>query len=308
MAEPINVGVIGLGKMGMVHAAILNTLENARLVAACEPNATLRSGFASFAPEIRFFETHKQLLDASDLSAVYITTPTEYHVEAALDSVTAGCAIFVEKPLSLDVASADRLLAALPPSTTTMVGFMMRYVDSFARAKQLLDEGAIGSPISVEGTVYTSQVFTKGKGWRASKKKSGGGTIILQGIHALDLIGWYFGLPSDLAARTISPYSGEVEDFAHVTFGWESGLIGWLDCSWSVDNRRLMEVRIQVTGDTGTLVVDDDGVRLYNRANGRADEAWTSFSRTDLSSGVAVDIGGPQYTREDQAFVEAVRS
>jgi len=296
--------------MGMVHAAILNALDEVSLVAACEPNQTIRSGFESFVPDVRFYKNHRDLLDTEAPDAVFITTPTEYHVETALDFVSKGCAVFVEKPLALDVASADRLLAALGEHPVcSMVGFMMRYVDTFARAKELIDSNVIGRPISIEGSVYTSQVFAKGRGWRSSKKKSGGGVVMMQGIHALDLIGWYFGLPEDISARMSEHYSQEVEDFAHITLGWESGLIGWLDCSWSVDNRRLMEIRIQVTGESGTLVVDDDSVRVYLRGpGGLFPEGWTVETKPELATGVPIDIGGPQYTREDADFVNAVRS
>jgi predicted dehydrogenase len=295
--------------MGMVHAAILNALEGATLVAACEPNATIRSGFESFVPDVRFYKDHHVLLDSEDLEAVFITTPTEFHVDTAIDCIERGCAVFVEKPLALDVASSDRVLLALKKRPVcSMVGFMMRYVDTFARAKKLIDSAVIGRPLAIEGSVYTSQVFQKGRGWRSSKKKSGGGVVMMQGIHALDLIGWYFGLPQDLSARVSGHYSQEVEDFAHITFGWEDGLIGWLDCSWSVDNRRLMEVRIQVTGELGTLVVDDDTIRVYMRGPGATLPAgWTVETKPELSTGVPIDIGGPQYTREDLDFVGAVR-
>jgi predicted dehydrogenase len=296
--------------MGMVHAAILNALDGSSLVAACEPNDTIRSGFESFVPDVKFYKDHYALLDAEDLQAAFITTPTEYHVDTALDCISRGCAVFVEKPLALDVVSSDRLLAALQERPVcSMVGFMMRYVDTFARAKVLIESGVVGRPIAIEGSVYTSQVFSKGRGWRSSKKKSGGGVVMMQGIHVLDLIAWYFGFPQDLSARVTGHYSREVEDFAHITFGWENGLVGWLDCSWSVDNRRLMEIRIQVTGESGTLIVDDDAVRIYLReSNGMLPEGWTVETKPELATGVPIDIGGPQYTREDADFVNAIRN
>lgn len=303
----MKVGLVGLGKMGMLHGAILNALDGADLTAVCEASDALREGFEAFVPGVRFYEDYRRMIAEVPVEAVFITTPTESHEEIGLAFVERGCHVFIEKPLALDSFSSRRLVeAASIASTTTMVGFMMRYVETFQRAKVLLDAGTIGRPISFKATVYTSQLFESGKGWRYSKKASGGGVLVMQGIHALDLLSWYFGLPESLNARTNAPYSGEIEDFAHVNMAWPGGLSGFLDCSWSVDNHRLMETEICVTGDCGTLTVSDDVLQIYLRKPHLGRPAgWTLESKPDLYSGVPIDIGGAHYTREVMAFVEA---
>jgi predicted dehydrogenase len=116
------------------------------------------------------------------------------------------------------------------------------------------------------------------------------------------------GTPHSVNMRSNNHYSGAVEDFAQALFSWKGGIIGSLDSSWSVDGHRMMLTSLEMTGENGTLAVDDDTVRLFLRKpSGGYAEGWTSMSKPELSTGQAADIGGPFYTRQDQAFLRAVR-
>jgi predicted dehydrogenase len=108
--------------------------------------------------------------------------------------------------------------------------------------------------------------------------------------------------------RSNSRYSATVEDFVQALFSWRGETIGSLDSSWSVDGHRLLLTSLEMTGESGTLAVDDDTVRLFLRkASGGYKEGWTSMSKPELSRGQDADIGGPLYTKQDQAFLRAVR-
>jgi predicted dehydrogenase len=308
MNKPLRGAMIGAGKMGIAHGAIINSLPNAELVAICEPTKLIQNTFKEFAPHIAVYSDHTVMLKELRPDFVFITTPSFMHVPMAMDCVGYGCHFFVEKPLSVTGSEAEPLIAKLKnKNLVTMTGYMMRYIATFSKAKQIIDDGIIGDPITFNAQMYVSQLFKKGKGWRYDKKKSGGGVIITQATHAIDLISWYFGFPDNLNASLLSPHSKSTEDFGHITFNWNNGLMGWLDSSWSVYNHRMLETTIKIHGKNGNLLVNDDTIKLFlTKPQGGYKEGWTILRKPEIETGVAMDIGGPQYTRQDQDFVDAV--
>jgi predicted dehydrogenase len=308
MSAPVRCGVIGVGKMGMLHASLANVIEGSQLAAICEPNRTIRNGFETLV-NLPAYQNYAEMLDAVPLDAVFICTPPSSHIEIAAACVRKGCHVFIEKPLALTAEAAKPLVELLKQTGKIgMVGYMMRYADTFSRAREIVRQGVLGQVLACRGATKVSQIYKAGKGWRYSRKESGGGVLIAQGIHAVDLMCWVIGTPNAVNLRSNNYYSGTVEDFVLALFSWKGGIIGSLDSSWSVDGHRLMQTSLEMTGENGTLAVDDDTVRLFLRkAHGTYPEGWTSMSKPELSGGEAADIGGPFYTKQDEAFIRAVR-
>jgi len=301
-------GIIGAGKMGLLHSALINCFDHSTLVAICEPSKLIYKTIKEFAPDIKTYKDYKEMLKNEELDFVFISTPTFLHVPIALDCVKYGCHFFVEKPLSANSEEALPLIEALEGKhLITMTGYMMRYLITFQRAKEIIDRGVLGKIITFNATMYVSQLFKKGKGWRYDRKKSGGGVIIMQATHVIDMLCWFFGDPKWVNASLLSPYSKTTEDFGHIIFNWENGLMGWLDSSWSVYNHRMLETTIEIHAQNGTLIVNDDTVRLFlkNTVDEYRD-GWTILRKPEMEKGVAIDIGGPHYTRQDEAFVNAI--
>jgi predicted dehydrogenase len=304
------VGVAGLGKMGMLHAAIFNSLPDSCLVAVADPESLPTSALATFNPNIRVFKNLETMLAKEKLDAIVITTPVADHVSMALSSLENGIAFFVEKPLAVSAEQADPLIRALRKKPIPhMVGFMTRFVDSFQKGKEILLSGALGVPHRVTATIYVSQLFKTGSGWRYDKTKSGGGVLLSQGSHLLDLLTWYLGPVKRVNAEILSVYSMGIEDFAHVFLEFESGLKGWMDSSWSVRFKRVVETTIEILGANGVLTITDDSVNLFlDKATGGWPAGRTKFRASDLYRGVTVDVAGPQYTREDESFIQAIQA
>jgi predicted dehydrogenase len=301
-------GVVGFGKMGMLHSAIINASDMSILCAISEHNPLVRKTLRELMPAVEIHENHLDMLSAEDLNFVFITTPTNLHVPVAIDCVKEGCHFFVEKPIATCAEEAQPLAAVLADKpVVNMVGFMMRHIDTFREARELLQRDVLGTVISFNATMYVSQLFKTGKGWRYEKKASGGGVITTQATHVIDLICWFFGAPRALNARTAAPYSKTVEDFGHVLMSWETGMFGWLDSSWSVDNHRLLETTITVHGNNGTLIVDDDFIKVFLREPvGDVSAGWTVRSKTEMFSGVSLDVGAPQFATQDEEFLQCI--
>lgn len=305
----MKVAIVGIGKMGLLHAGIMNALDGVKL-GAISDTSKLLLGFVKSLKELSVYEDYIKMLDREKPEAAVLATPVFLHVPMAMECAKRNIAFLVEKPLSVTSADADQLVAEVQQrDLTTMVGYMMRYVETFARAQEIIASGVLGRLMTFNATIYVSQLFQRGKGWRYNKKESGGGVVIGQATHLIDLLKWYFGQVESVSAHTKNWHSQEVEDFAHVHFEFAGGLSGWFDSSWSIRHHRLLEVTINVHAENGNLTVTDDLVKLFldKQAGGYA-QGWTNFSKPDLFQGVAIDLGGPQYTRQDADFIAAVKN
>ncbi|RIK81942.1 hypothetical protein DCC62_01070 [candidate division KSB1 bacterium] len=177
----LNVAVVGIGKMGLLHAGIMNGLEGVRLSAIADTSKFLLGFAQSLKDDLNIYDDYREMLDKAKPDAAVLATPVFLHVPMAAECVKRGIPFFLEKPLSIVSRDADDLVADIEKKKlTTMVGYMMRYVETFAKAKELLQSGALGEIITFNATIYVSQLFKTGKGWRYDKKESGGGVVIGQ--------------------------------------------------------------------------------------------------------------------------------
>lgn len=306
LAPKINVGVVGLGKMGILHMGILNNLAGVEVRGVAEKQGLILKAFKKLVPSaIGTYEDYKEMLSKESLDLVYITTSTALHTKIARDCVENKINFFVEKPLGLSVADCNPLLDAVKQTPViNMVGYCKRFSYTFRKAKEIIDSGLLGELIYLNSSMYVSQLFLKGKGWRYKKESSGGGVLTTLATHLVDLLLWLFGDIDRVNSNTKSFYSKDVEDFVHSYLVFKSGLEGYLDTSWSVRNYRLAEVKIEVQGMNGMLIVNDDYVKFYLDKESN----WTSYYKQDLGRGVDFELGGPEYTLEDKYLIECVRN
>lgn len=300
---PTSVAVVGFGKMGILHSSILKAMPDVRLAAMVEPQPLIRSLAPSVLKDVPFFKDMGKMLDEARPDAVFVTTPTGTHPELCEQVLRAGASVFVEKPLGDSAASCEPLMRlAEESSLTTMVGYSKRFTFTFQHAKSLLEEGVIGTPQRVQASGLVSQVFSKGEGWRYKKGPSGGGILAVIGCHVVDLLRWYFGdiVPGAGIAKSI--YSEEVEDEFQADFVLPGGASGTLDCSWSRPGYRLPEMRVRIHGARGILDVTEDVVLVDIGGTQK------KLYKQQLGHGVFLDVGGPEYTLEDEAFIQAVRA
>jgi predicted dehydrogenase len=300
--------VIGFGKMGLLHASVANGLEISQLTAAADPTAGLLESLKRIKPGLAIYEDYERMLAEQTLDAVFITSPTHLHSPMALACVQNGIPFLVEKPLTPRTTESAALQAALQKTPlTNAVGYMARHIDTFRKAREVVAAGAMGRLIHLQSTMYVSQLFRTGEGWRYDPKYSGGGVLITQNSHLVDLLLWMFGPFAHVTGHVKRWYSTQVDDFAHAVFEFKNGLTGFMDTSWSIRHHRTVDLSITVHGENGNLQVTDDDVRLFlDDANGSYEAGWTVWRKPDLFEGVTLDVGGPEYTRQDEQFLKAV--
>jgi predicted dehydrogenase len=214
---------------------------------------------------------------------------------------------FVEKPACLNVDDISKLLK-LPnfEETRGMVGFMMRFVPTFKLLKEFIDMKLLGDINIIQCSMNVSQVFSKGSGWRFKKETSGGGVVATQGIHLIDLLYWYFGMPTTVHSFLASPYSCTVEDTASLLFDY--GKFGiTANISWSSHEKRLLETIINIEGDKGSITVDDDNIELYLTSDiNKFKKGWTIINKNEISELCHFDIGAPAYSLQDKFFIDSL--
>jgi predicted dehydrogenase len=305
----LNIGIVGLGKMGLLHAGVLNALPSTKVTSIAEKEGILVRYAKKLLPALNFYPTVKEmLLNENELDAIFVVTPISAHLQIIEQIASMGrkVGVFVEKPLAGNYQSAKRMADLTTRlELKTMVGFQKRYSPIFGRTKQLLDEGILGKLSSFSAYSYVSGVFSEGKGWRF--KSGEGGALLDLGPHLIDLLLWYFGEPTNIKGSMKSVYSKEVDDFAKGYLEFPSGLSGSFDVSWSVEGFRLPEIGIEISGENGKLRVTDDDLRVDLYSDLSAMKAGNyHFKKPEFNSSVDFLIGDPEYCIEDKYFVHCL--
>lgn len=309
--SPLRAAIVGLGKMGLVHASTIKTHPDVDLVAFCDTSKFMTSALSNFFPDIEFYGDYKEMLDKESLDVVYITTPTGSHAKIANDCAAAGKHIFVEKPLATDYREAEQVDRSVRKhGVKTQVGYVCRYAPTFEKARDIVKSGALGRILNFGSVKYSSDVVKKVENsWRFMRKASegGGGVVNEFACHGIDLLVWIFGAPKKARGRMESWYSAEVEDYVHASFEYDT-FSGWIESCWSMQDYRKPYNRIDVTGDNGKLSVTDSELRwLINKANGGQDAGWHSTNVTELYEPVDIFVGDIMFSRQADSFLASIR-
>src|SRR5688572_31911231 len=164
MARQLNACIIGLGKMGLLHAGILNSLSDTRIIAVAEREKVIAKYVRESLPQIHVYEDSEEMFGAEDIDIAFITTPVSSHYPIAQSCIKHGINFFIEKPLCKNLEEARKLCEYLKthPDIVHGVGFNRRFIDTFSKAKSLLSEGILGDISTVKASMYVSNIFSKG--------------------------------------------------------------------------------------------------------------------------------------------------
>ena len=224
--------IIGWGDVAVIHEEAIAAIDGVDLVGIVDTDAVRREA-ATSATGVPAFATVDELVDAVAPDVVHVTTPHHQHITPTLEALDRGVHVIQEKPLAASIEDGQRLVdrATLlgPGDPKVGICFQNRYNVSSQELRRLLDSGELGA---VRGA-YASVVWTRTadyyqtKPWRGSKQESGGGLLINQAIHTLDLVQWFMGDVVDIAGHVATNKFGdviEVEDTAEMLLTHASGL------------------------------------------------------------------------------------
>ena len=211
--------IIGCGDVSIVHFEALAGMDDAELVAVCDTDPERRAA-AQQAYGVRAFEDYREMLDVAAPDVVHITTPHHEHAAIAIDCLRRGINVVLEKPLAHTLADGERLLAAAADSTARIgLCFQNRYNAPVQEMRRLLDSGELGKVLGASATVmwHRHADYYLSRPWRGSWGEGGGGLMMNQAIHTVDLLQWLVGDVVSLSGSASTHALGEaieVEDTA----------------------------------------------------------------------------------------------
>jgi len=308
----IRAGIIGLGKMGVSHYAIINTHPDIHLVGVCDSTAFIVSTLEKMA-DIRTFKDYRKMIDQCSLDCVIISTPTSTHAEMVRYAMENRINVFVEKPFCLDYEQGRQLTElAEQQNLVNQVGYQYRFVASFARTRQLLEKRAIGKVYHFTAEAYGQVVVRpKVKTWR-TKPTAGGGCLYDYASHVIDLVNYLLG-PAQRVSGTVlkNVFSEDVCDAVYSTLLYDNGITGQLAVNWSDKTYRKMSTQMEIYGDRGKIIADRQQCRVFLWDSGGFEdmqEGWNIFYTTDLTKPAWFYLRGEEYSHQIDYFVDHIKN
>ena len=258
-------GIVGCGVIANDHAAAIILMENAFVAGVMDADATKAATFGERygAP---WFTSLEDLLSDPTVDVVCVCTPSGLHAAVGISAAAAGKHVIVEKPIDISLAAADRLIAACDRAKVTLgVVSQLRFAPGLIQAKKLVDEGAIGRLLvgDVQLKRYRSQAYYDNDDWRGTWELDGGGSLINQGIHYVDLLTWLMGPAESIAASCATvAHDVEVEDVAIAVVNFESGALGVIEVSTAVYPE--LPPRLEISGTRGSILLEGNEVKALN--------------------------------------------
>lgn len=309
----IRLAIVGLGKMGLSHLAILRAHPGIRLVAACDATAYVTDVLSKYAG-LKCYADYDRLLAEEPLDAVLIATPSKLHADMVTKALERGLHVFCEKPFVLDVADGERLVAlAEAKQRVTQVGYHYRFVGAFQEAARVVRSGALGMVHHVRAEAYGPVVLrAKGGTWRSAKSE-GGGALYDYACHAIDAVNFIAGVPASVSGVVRhGVFSRDVEDEVYCSLHYADGASGQLCVNWSDESFRKMSTKVTVWGTNGRVTADRQECQVYLREASPAlpdtPAGWTVRYTTELTDEVWFYLRGEEYSAQIDYFAQSIEA
>ena len=305
----IHIGIIGGGNISDTHARAAREIDGVKVAAVFGENRERAARLAQVY-EANPFEDFAAFLDHQPLQVVLIGSPSGLHAEQGIAAARCGLHVLVEKPIDITTERADALIAACERANVKLgVFFQDRVAPGIRQLKELVDAGKIGKPILVSGRVkwFRPPEYYGASRWRGTWALDGGGALMNQGVHTVDLLLWLMGDVRRVSARTITAlHEIEVEDTVVATLEFASGAVGTLEVATSVypGYRR----RVELTGSEGTIILEQDRIVAADLRTPLAErfEPIAETINSASTSPVVSDVSGHRRILED--FLRAIKT
>jgi len=256
--QKVRLGIVGIGSMGSHHARVVaqNKIPGCHLAGICDTDASRLSPF----PDIPHFSDSNRMIRSGTLNALLICTPHYSHTSIGIVALKAGLHVLVEKPISVHKADCERLIAAHNNKKQIFAAMFNQRTDPrYQKIRSMVQGGELGHIQRVQWTVtdwFRSQAYYDSGGWRATWAGEGGGVLLNQCVHNIDLFQWIFGMPSKVRALCkIGHYHKiEVEDEVTAFLEYKNGCSAVLSTS---TGEAPGVNRLEIAGDLGRLTLED---------------------------------------------------
>lgn len=291
----VRYGIVGVGGMGGNHVKWMHELDRCKVTAIADTvPANIEKVTADF-PDVKAFASAEEMYDSGLIDAVMIATPHYFHPPLAIGAFERGIHVMSEKPVAVTAKAAQTMNEAAEKSGCKYsVMYQFRGYQLWNGVKQHIAEGKLGNLQRITWIVtdwFRTQTYYDGGGWRATWRGEGGGVLLNQCPHNLDLVCWLFGQPSLVDARIhlAKHHNIEVEDDVNAYFEWANGATGSFITStgdWPGTNR------LEIVGDEGRIIVES-----RDKPDGFTFESFASVKQHIQTSDRG--FGGPEVTKHE---------
>jgi predicted dehydrogenase len=309
--KPLNIAIIGAGNIGRIQAEAISHISEALLTVVCNRSADVGQDLAQIYGA-DWTPSYEQAVTRPDVDVVSICTPSGSHAEIAVAAAAAGKHLLVEKPLDVTLARVDQIIDAAREARVKLACiFPLRFMAGVRKTKAALDAGRLGRLTLADAQVkwYRPQDYYD-VSWRGTWALDGGGALMNQSIHSIDLLQWLAGPVTSVFARTATlSHEMETEDTASAVLVFGSGALGVIQGAtscWPGDS-----ARIELHGDRGTIVLEEGRIVTWKLADAAPDEEARMLGlEENLGSGSQdpTAISYENHRRQIVDLIEAVRS
>lgn len=307
----IKVGLIGAGKMGLSHLAILGAHPEVEIVGVSDTSSIVINSLKKYSP-FRCFTDYRLMLDVSRPEAVFVAVPTKLHATMIRELIQRKIHVFAEKPFCLNPEEGLSLVnMARENGVVNQVGYHNRFIGTFNEVKSILDRGDLGQIDHFSGEAYGPVVIKKKQdNWR-SRPSEGGGCLMDYASHVIDLINFLIAPVQSVRGSLLkSIYSDSVEDAVYSLLQLQNNVSGTLMVNWSDETYRKMSTSITIYGSKGKVIADANEMKVYFKESPASESysrGWNVRYVTDLTSPVDFNLRGEEYTAQIDHFISAVQ-
>jgi predicted dehydrogenase len=311
-SPPIGFGIVGTGMIAGFHAQAIGRVKGAQLVGLASRSAEAGKHFANKHGVRLVAGSAAELAARPEIHVVCLATPSGAHLEPALAAIRAGKHVVVEKPLEITPHRVDQILVEADRAGVRVVPiFQARFGDGARTVKAALDAGRLGRLVLASVAVKWHRPAAYYTGWKGVLELDGGGAVMNQAIHGLDLLQWFAGLPAEVFAWTTRRVHLGIaaEDTASATLRFPDGALGTVEATtaaWPGWSRR-----IELCGEHGSIALEDDRIVRWDFQRPQPEDDAIRHAPADdqLGSGAAapgaISIEG--HVRQFQDLVDALR-
>ncbi|MFN0107958.1 MAG: Gfo/Idh/MocA family protein [Blastocatellia bacterium] len=301
----IGFGIVGGGMIGAVQAAAIEQINGAKLVAVCGRDEARTADFAA-----KFgcaaYTDYDKFLQHPGLQVVSICTPSGSHADLGIRAAEAGKHVLTEKPIETNLEKADALIAACDRAGVKLgVIFQSRFLPAVQRIKQAIDEGRLGKLMVGDALVkwYRAPEYYADS-WHGTMAQDGGGALINQAIHTVDLLRWIMGpVESAFAMKSALRYPHiEAEDTLVGTVKFQNGALGMIQATTSA--KPGFKRRLEISGERGSIILDGDAISVW-AVDGEDTDTGEAEQLTDGSANPAA-ISNEGHRRQIKDMMHAV--
>lgn len=311
----LGVGIIGCGMIADFHAKAINDTEGLHVAGATSRNRASAEAFAEKYP-CQVFDSVEEMVANSDIQLVAICTPSGAHMEPALLAAKAGKHVVVEKPLEVTTERCDQVISACQENGVVLSTiFPSRYHAVSQTLKQAVESGRFGRLTLGDAYVkwFRTQEYYDSGAWRGTWDLDGGGALMNQAIHTIDLLLWLMGPVKSVHARTATLAHDriEVEDVAVAHLEFENGALGVIQATTAAYPGMLK--RIEIHGSEGTAVLEEEDLKAWEFAHPKESDqeilaALTGKTKTGGGAADPKAIGHHGHAAQYSDIVNAIQS